>query len=266
MPAFAIISGYFSKSDAPGSAADGPRDHRHPAAVRDLRGPLDADEVDRRGPGEPEPHAAVVDAVVPARPRHLPARAALPRAAALAAAVDRADLDRRGLPAQHRLDALAVAHARAPAVLRARAGGCATATSWSGCACCGDRPWWVFVASRRRSLVAAGWAAWFFVDAVASDEPARVAVLRRELLVDRRHRVVGRRRAARAHGGRPRACRRRSSRCCRAARTGGRTSASTRCTSTCCTRSCCTRSASPACCATSSRPGSGCRSSSSRRC
>ena len=37
MPAFAIISGYFSKSDAPEPASDGAGDHRHPAAVRDLR-------------------------------------------------------------------------------------------------------------------------------------------------------------------------------------------------------------------------------------
>ena len=145
MPAFAIISGYFSKSDAPGPTADGARHHRHPAAVRDLRSALDADEVDRRGAGQPEPHAAVVDAVVPARPRHLPPRPALPRAAALAAAVDRGDLDRRGLPAQHRLDALAVAHARSSALLRPGLVAARPRRRGATRACCGDRPWWVFV-------------------------------------------------------------------------------------------------------------------------
>ena len=50
MPAFAIISGYFSKSDSPNAAADGPGDHRHPRAVRDLRGAVDAHEMARRGP------------------------------------------------------------------------------------------------------------------------------------------------------------------------------------------------------------------------
>ena len=68
----------------------------------------------------------------------------------------------------------------------------------------GRRAWWVPVAAVAAFAVA-GWAAWFFVDELARDEPARVAVLRRELLVPRRHRVVGGRRAPGAHGHRDRA-------------------------------------------------------------
>ena len=52
-------------------------------------------------------------------------------------------------------------------------------------------PWWVPSPRPRRSLVA-GWAAWFFVDVWRDDEPAGVAVLRRELLVARRDASGGR--------------------------------------------------------------------------
>ncbi len=121
------------------------------------------------------------------------------------------------------------------------------------------RPWWV-IGAAIGVFALAGWAAWFFVDGWREMNLREWLFYERELRRDRRYAVVGRW-SADSPSWRWRSCSvPRSSRCSRAARIGGPTSASTRCTSTCCIPSCCTRSASRASCATSIRPGSGCRS------
>ena len=107
------------------------------------------------GRSDVEPHDAVVDAVVPARARHLPPRAPLPRAAALAAAVDRGDLDRRGLPAQPRQHVLARPHAGTAAVLHARLVAARARRGASACGCCAG-PWWLVVAAIGGVRVAVG--------------------------------------------------------------------------------------------------------------
>src|SRR5690606_13343191 len=73
----------------------------------------------RRGSGRPEPHAALVDAVVPARARHLPPRAALSGPAALATGVGARRLDRGRVPRQRQQHVLALAHPRSALLLHA---------------------------------------------------------------------------------------------------------------------------------------------------
>ena len=120
MPALAVISGYFSRSGAPTRTqmARVITDILVPYVIFEALWTLTKWLVE--GQANPNPTQPSWTLWFLLALGHLPARPALPRAAAVASPVDRRHLGRGGLPAQHRLDAVALAHARPPAVLHAR--------------------------------------------------------------------------------------------------------------------------------------------------
>ncbi len=101
--------------------------HRPRVPVLHLPDDLDRSSSGWSAAGSTSIHDRVVDPVVPARPRDLADRAAVPRAAALAAHLGDRDLDRRRLHRERRLGIRALAHHRHPAVLRVRLEGPAVA-------------------------------------------------------------------------------------------------------------------------------------------